>query len=209
MKKFSLFLLFFSLLVFEVNAKEYVSQNDINKMKNEYGKTAAIRLSNWNKVMKNAEDKEEIIKVRNINSYFNQFRYRKDKYNWKNIEYWASFSEFIGKGRGDCEDYALAKYYSLRKLGVPAKRLKLISGKFYKYGHLALGYYKNPKDPYFLDNNKKYLGKVSRTYQFKPETYFNESEYGVLNPKISKKRAKREFQYFFAWISKNNVNISW
>lgn len=192
-----------------LQAKEYITKSQVKEMKENYGERAAQRLKNWNKVMKNAENKEEQIKVRNINAYFNQYRYRKDEYNWKNIEYWASFQEFIGKGRGDCEDYALAKYYSLRKLGVPISKLKLLAGKYNGGGHLALGYYKNPKDPYLLDNNNRYLGRLSKTYRFKAETYFNEKEYGVFNSKISKERAKNEFEYFYAWISKNSINISW
>lgn len=209
MNKFLLILVLFLIFPFVMFSKEFISKDDISIMEKKYGEVAAQRLKNWNSVMKNALHQDELIKVRNINAYFNQFRYRKDKYNWKEVEYWASFFEFVGKGRGDCDDYALAKYYSLRKLGVPAHRLRLITGKFYKYGHLTLGYYKNPKDPYLLDNNKRYLGKLNKTYQFKPETYFNELEYGVFDDRISKKRAMHEFRYFYAWISKNRVNISW
>lgn len=209
MIKFLLLILTLFIISSKINAKDFISETDIKNMEEKYGKTASQRLKNWNNVMKNALYEEELIKVRNINSYFNQFQYRKDKYNWQKVEYWASFFEFVGKGSGDCDDYALAKYYSLRKLGVPAHRLKLISGKFYRFGHLALGYYKNPNDPYFLDNNKRYLGKLNKTYQFKPETYFNELEYGVFDKSISKTRAMHEYRYFYTWISKNNVNISW
>lgn len=192
-----------------LNATEYISEIQLQQIKEEYGERAAQRLKNWNGVMQNAQDKEEQIKVRNINSYFNQYRYRKDKYNWKNIEYWASFGEFIGKGTGDCEDYALAKYYSLRKLGVPSYKLRLITGKYLGGGHLLLAYYKDSDDPYVLDNNSRYLGKLSRTYRFKAETYFNEDEYGVINPTIEDNRAKLEYEYFYRWISKNSVNIAW
>lgn len=209
MKKLVLLLTPFLLYNIAVQAKEYVTEEQIEQMREEYGDRAAQRLQNWNKVMQNAEDEPELIKVRNINFYFNQFRYRKDKYNWKLVEYWASFDEFIGKGRGDCEDYALAKYLSLRKLGISANKLKLVSGKLLKYGHLALAYYKDPNDPYLLDNNRNSLGKLKRTYQFKAETFFNEKEYGVFDSKIPKKRAMYEFQYFFSWMSKNSVNISW
>ena len=202
-------LLFFSSFFSSLCAYEFISENQVEQMQNEYGDRAAQRLKNWDKVMKNAKAQEEQIKVRNINAYFNNYQYRKDQYNWKAIEYWASFGEFIGKGTGDCEDYALAKYYSLRKLGVPASKLKLMSGKFLGRGHLILTYTKEGKEPLVLDNNSRYLGRLSKTYRFKAETFFNEKEYGVMKEGISIKRAQFEYQYFFAWISKNAVNLSW
>lgn len=199
----------FFLSIIPLSANEYITTQQLESMKHTYGQRAAQRLENWNNVMKNAESKEEQIQVRNINSYFNQYRYKQDKYNWKNVEYWASFSEFIGKGTGDCEDYALAKYYSLRKLGIPSYKLRLISGKFKGKGHLLLAYYKDGDDPYILDNNSRYLGKLSKSYRFKAETYFNEDEHGVINPDVEDKRALFEYEYFYRWISKNAVSLAW
>lgn len=179
-------------------------------MEKNFGKNAAKRLSNWNIVMKSiAKETDEVVKIRRVNAFFNKYRYKFDKYNWEEVEYWASFGEFVSKGSGDCEDYALAKYYSLRKLGISENKLKLISGKYAGGGHLALAYYKDSKDPYLLDNNSRYLVRMSKTSKFKPETYFNEKGYGVLNKKISKMRARAEYGLFYEWISKHSNKIVW
>ena len=46
---------------------------------------------------------------------------------------WASPAEFAARGAGDCEDFAIAKYFALIGAGVPAARLRIV------YGRLQLG----------------------------------------------------------------------
>ncbi len=45
--------------------------------------------------------------------------------NWGESDHWAALAEFFAKG-GDCEDYAIAKYFSLRELGVPPEQLRIL-----------------------------------------------------------------------------------
>ena len=52
--------------------------------------------------------------------------YRDDSKVWGLDDYWATPVEMAGKGAGDCEDYAIAKYWLLRSLGVPDDRLQLV-----------------------------------------------------------------------------------
>ena len=40
-------------------------------------------------------------------------------------DYWATPIEFMGTGAGDCEDYAIAKYFSLINLGIPEDKLRI------------------------------------------------------------------------------------
>jgi predicted transglutaminase-like cysteine proteinase len=60
-----------------------------------------------------------------LNHFINQWRYRSDRENYGRSDYWASPIEFMTRS-GDCEDYAIAKYVSLRELGVGADRLRLV-----------------------------------------------------------------------------------
>ncbi|WP_237707120.1 transglutaminase-like cysteine peptidase [Pseudoalteromonas sp. BSi20652] len=48
---------------------------------------------------------------------------------WKQNDYWTTPLETLGRGLGDCEDYAIAKYISLRALGVIDDKLRLIYEK--------------------------------------------------------------------------------
>ena len=60
-----------------------------------------------------------------VNDYANKAPYITDPVNWRISDYWASPLEFLTKN-GDCEDYAIAKYFSLRRLGWPASALRIV-----------------------------------------------------------------------------------
>ncbi len=82
-------------------------------------------------------------------------------------DYWANPLEFIGARGGDCEDYSIAKYYTLMELGVDEKRLRLAYVKAVKYNqfHMVTLYFPTPKsDPLVLDNiNSRILPGSKRT----------------------------------------------
>ena len=66
-------------------------------------------------------------KLRRINDFINRnIAFEADISVWQQSDYWATPIETIGQGRGDCEDFAILKYVSLRQVGVPASRLRLI-----------------------------------------------------------------------------------
>lgn len=80
--------------------------------------------------------------------------------------------EFVGKGMGDCEDYTIAKYYILKKLGISPKRLKF-TYVIYKdrlgknISHMVRSYLKIPKpkttkDILILDNNNRLVLPASQ-----------------------------------------------
>ena len=56
-----------------------------------------------------------------VNDRINQFKYVTDLDNYGEFDYWATPFELISHGGGDCEDYALAKYFLLLESGVPVK----------------------------------------------------------------------------------------
>ena len=60
-----------------------------------------------------------------VNRAINRVTYRDDAENWGRIDYWAAPEEFFVRG-GDCEDYAIAKYHSLKGLGFPVGELRLL-----------------------------------------------------------------------------------
>ena len=65
---------------------------------------------------------EQLIQV---NRYVNEIQYIQDVANWGESDHWAAPAEFFANG-GDCEDYAIAKYFLLRELGVPPEQLKIV-----------------------------------------------------------------------------------
>lgn len=56
-------------------------------------------------------------------------RYTSDLSQHGVIDHWSSALETLGWGRGDCEDYAIAKYVLLRSVGVPDSDLRILLGR--------------------------------------------------------------------------------
>lgn len=185
MKKI-IFLLFFviSSLYLSINANKTfnINQTKLNSLENRYGLEARKRVEHWDNMVQTSKNKKILQKLKNVNDFFNKIRYKTDPAHWKKKDYWATPFEFMGTGAGDCEDYAIAKYFTLRKLGVPDKKLR-ITYVFYKkfnskfqQAHMVLTYYhKKNSTPIVLDNINKRLKLASKRKDLKPVYSFNAS----------------------------------
>jgi predicted transglutaminase-like cysteine proteinase len=103
---------------------------------------------------------------------------------WGQSDYWATPLEMIGQGRGDCEDFAIAKYFSLLNLGVPVSKLRLVYVRAMLNGldgpvqqaHMVLAYYATPNaDPLVLDNLLPEIRPASQRTDLVPIFSFNSS----------------------------------
>ncbi len=128
---------------------------DISRITNFYGHRGGLRLKAWFLLLKNDQSTTTLIKLTNTNDFFNQMHYLSDEKVWGKDDYWATPLEFLGVGAGDCEDYAIAKYYSLIQLGIKSDQLRLIYVKALNLNefHMVLAYYPTPTSvPLILDN---------------------------------------------------------
>lgn len=205
MKKIFLISFFIISLLYTVTTarKTYnISQSKINKVASKYGEKAKKRVELWDKVIQNSKNKNTLNKLKNVNDFFNKIRYKTDPRHWKKKDYWATPFEFLGTGAGDCEDYAIAKYYTLRKLGIPEKKLRITYVKLlrkrtrYEEAHMVLTYYHKPgATPIVLDNINKKLKLASKRKDLRPVYSFNAS--GLWQAKNKGKTSKR--------VGKNNL----
>jgi predicted transglutaminase-like cysteine proteinase len=97
--------------------------------------------------------------LRAVNQFFNtRITFATDEQVWGQVDYWASPLEALAKGRGDCEDYAVAKYFSLIAAGLPVARLRLVYVRAQLddglvQAHMVLAYYPQAGgDALILDN---------------------------------------------------------
>jgi len=113
--------------------------------------------------------------IRRVNRFVNQWRYRTDQRNYGRSDYWASPSEFLARS-GDCEDYAIIKYVSLRALGVPADKLRLVvlQDTLRQLPHAVLAVYLD-KDIYILDNQTDAILTDRRISHYRPYYSVNEN----------------------------------
>ncbi len=85
--------------------------------------------------------------LRAINRFFNRhIEFATDPQAWGQTDYWASPLESLQRLRGDCEDYAIAKYFSLLAAGMSVARLRLVYARAQLddgplQAHMVLAYY--------------------------------------------------------------------
>lgn len=136
------------------------------KVKQEYGDNAVERVEDWQEMMEDVQGDDEEEKVYEVNRFFNSLPFVDDIDHWHQKDYWATPIEFLGTNGGDCEDFTIAKYFSLRALGVAEEKLRFMYVKALKYNqaHMVLAYYPEPDAvPLVLDNiNKRILPAFKR-----------------------------------------------
>lgn len=148
-----------------------------------YGAHAVQTVQAWQEMMSVARSMNEQDKIKRVNEFFNRrMQFGEDAAIWGVNDYWATPLELMGKGSGDCEDFAIAKYFSLRNLGVPEERLRItyvrarIGGprSDVMQAHMILGYYDDPQgEPLILDNLITEVRPASRRSDLAPIFSFN------------------------------------
>ncbi|MCW5774600.1 MAG: transglutaminase-like cysteine peptidase [Rhodospirillaceae bacterium] len=82
-------------------------------------------LQRWRTFLDGLRTRSEMEQLRAINAYINRVRFVPDDINYGQVDYWATPREFFARG-GDCEDYAIAKYLSLRNIGWDMHRVRVV-----------------------------------------------------------------------------------
>ena len=82
-------------------------------------------LQHWVQFVNGLKGQDRLAQLEAVNAYVNRTRYQTDESRYGMVDYWATPREFLGRS-GDCEDYAFAKYLSLRKLGWSVDELRIV-----------------------------------------------------------------------------------
>lgn len=140
-------------------------------------------LTAWLQLLSEARDLPEQSKLRVVNDFFNRnIRFEDDQALWGQADYWASPLETLSAGAGDCEDFSIAKYFTLKAIGIPTVRLRLIYVRAQIGGpasgisqaHMILAYYSSPdSEPLVLDSLISEIRSASRRVDLSPVFSFN------------------------------------
>ncbi|WP_246434665.1 transglutaminase-like cysteine peptidase [Teredinibacter haidensis] len=160
-----------------------------------YGNNAKQTIVDWRNLLENSDANKETEKLILANDFFNQrVRFGDDAVIWGKKDYWATPLETMGTLQGDCEDFSIAKYISLIKLGIPIEKLRLVyvkarlvSGRV--QAHMVLAYYAEPNaEPLILDNLSTQIMPASRRPDLTPVFSFNSEGLWVGNSTESKSK---------------------
>jgi len=158
------------------------------EVKNKFGADKASHVAALEVALHALENKGVEDQLLGVNAFFDEhIQYATDDIVFKEKDYWATPSELFGHSRGDCEDYAIAKYVALLHLGIDSSKLRLIYVKA-KIGrsrvtqaHMVLGYYDTPSsDPLVLDSLVSNVLPGSQRTDLIPVFSFNDS--GIWQP---------------------------
>jgi predicted transglutaminase-like cysteine proteinase len=114
-----------------------------------------------------------------VNGFYNRLRYVSDEVHWRAVDYWATPAEFLSSNGGDCEDYAIAKYFLLKELGVPVSRLRMVYARTWRsnVAHMVLAYYAAPgAEPLILDSLEGGIRPASDRPDLIPVYTFNDDD---------------------------------
>lgn len=142
----------------------------------------------WSALYKKLSSASKMEQVKGVNSYFNKWPYRLDKGNYGVRDYWASPPEFLRKS-GDCEDFAIAKFYGLKELGFTEQEMRVVALKdtIRNIGHAVLVVYLND-EALVLDNQTNMVLSHSRYKYYRPYYSVNSSYRWMHVPPMKKKK---------------------
>lgn len=171
-----------------------------------FGPAAEARLEGWKRFVRETDRR-----LQSTNEFFNRVPDGIDARVWGVADYWATPAETLSVNAADCEDYAIAKYFTLKELGVPVSSLRLVYAwtRLSREAHLVLAYYPSPgAEPLIMDNLRPGMEKASDRPDLTPVFTFNEDDLmqvslpGVRTSPLSHRRwaellqkLQRELQY--------------
>jgi predicted transglutaminase-like cysteine proteinase len=160
----------------------------------------AARLASWQLLLESAKGEDNRALLERVNRFVNRsVSFVSDQHAWGQQDYWATPAQTLGRGMGDCEDFAIAKYFSLVSLGVPSEKLRLTFVKALKQNqaHMVLTYYANPNaEPLILDNLDPAIRPASERSDLLPVYSFN--DLGVFLAKAPQ-RVSQPPQFLARW----------
>ena len=169
-------ILWAALFTISVNAIEFKSKL-LDVVESKFGYDARLRLLSWKSTATQvAELTSEQAQLKVVNDFFNKARFVDDYTLWGKEDYWATPVELLAKNAGDCEDYAIAKFFTLIDAGFDESKLQIsyVKALELNQAHMVLAYYPAPDaEPLILDNlNHEILPATQRT-DLEPVYSFN------------------------------------
>ncbi len=154
----------------------FVEDSLLKEIDKKYKIYAKKRFELLQETLDEVKYKTDLEKLEAVNDFFNEVRYSSDMKIYGKSDYWATPWEFLGKDRGDCEDYVISKYFALKYLGLDHKKLffTYVRSTKFKAPHMVLTYFETPKsEPLVLDNYNRKIFPASQRKDLTPIYNFN------------------------------------
>ncbi|WP_240778501.1 MULTISPECIES: transglutaminase-like cysteine peptidase [Shewanella] len=142
-----------------------------------YGTESVEEFSDWHDIINEGSLVSDYDKLLLTNQFANRrIRFVSDSEHWHKSDYWATPLESLGTKGGDCEDFAIFKYFTLKAMGVDESKMRLmyVRALLIDEPHMVLIYFETPKSmPLVLDNLKTKILPADQRRDLKPVYSFN------------------------------------
>jgi predicted transglutaminase-like cysteine proteinase len=164
----------------------HFSKNDFIKIEKRSGRISKNRAMDYQRNILKFKQFSKTKQLNLVNRYLNQLLPQYDAVIQNKEDYWETPKEFLITGYGDCEDYAIIKYFTLIKLGFDEKKLFLTTAfEGYRGGyHMVLSYFKTSgKPPLILDNLSFRVLDLKKRSDIRADIFINSSGVYKINRK--------------------------
>lgn len=155
----------------------YIDQEVLKQATDKWGKDARTRLMSWEAMVRLDKSNSDREKLEKVNAFMNKtMTYAEDINVWGVSDYWATPLEFVARGAGDCEEYAIAKYFTLKAMGIADDKINIAYVKAMQLNrsHMVLTYVDKPgNEPLILDNLDNAIRPASERHDLEPIFSFN------------------------------------
>ncbi len=156
--------------------KRLMPADQLETLEHHTNQEIAHRFREWHQLLAKREQMSDLDKLQAINAFYNRMTWEDDLALWKQRDYWATPAETLIRNAGDCEDFSIAKYFSLLEMGISENQLKVAYVRLRDgTGHMVLEYYPQPDaDPLVLDNIEAALLPLSQRKDLLPRFRFDQ-----------------------------------
>ncbi len=146
------------------------------------GALERCRLQVWKSFLERTAPLDRRAQIEAVNRFVNEHAYVLDIVNWGVEDYWESPKELLDRN-GDCEDYAIAKFISLRLLGIEndAMRIVVLQDLNLRILHAIL-VVRLDEQVLVLDNQIRAVIPIERIRHYKPVYSINERHWWLHRP---------------------------
>lgn len=136
----------------------------------------------WKRLLADARASAPLAQLELVNRFINKHPYITDPVNWGVDDYWTSIGQFFAKD-GDCEDYAIAKFYTLRELGWDNEQMRIVvlQDQNLKVAHAILVVQAGERT-LVLDNQINQVVEAAAIRHYRPIFSLNETHWWLHRP---------------------------
>lgn len=170
-------------------ASPAISKPQLQQVRQHYGQEAQARLQQWQQILNHSKGKSEVEQLKLTNDFINLIEFIHSTFYQDGLDYRLSPMAFLILGAGDSEEFSMAKYFTLRKMGIQASRLRLTYTERQSNltPHMVLAYYPSADaDPLILDYLDKTIRPLSQRQDLRPVYSFDAEQLWLMQSDASR-----------------------